>query len=207
MSDDDTPAPTVPARARPPGDVVATKPRAMSLQRFQFNFKVDLGAQIAARGGAPAFATRRANWDRDLAAFWADLATRHAALWIAAGEGRVGDDGREVRMALLDSDGRDASALRLQKQEVFRVRGDFDAIHRAHFDRAWRRVVERLELAPLERQARLYTKYFPMEANLPTDPETGRYLWLGKRWETVRAPTREDVLARFPLFEDGERLP
>ena len=61
-------------------------------------------------------------------------------------------------------------------------------------------VVSRPDLEPLEAQAALYLRYFPVEANLPTDPETGWYVWNGKPWEPVRAPTREDVLERWPLF-------
>lgn len=191
MSDEETGPPT---------------PRVLSLTHYQFNFKVSVGAQVAARGGAPAFATRRMRWDRTVSRFWSELAVRHRALWIAAGEGRIDEEGREVRMALLDADGRDAHALRLHKQEVFRLRGDFDAAQRAHYDRAWGRVVTGLELSELEAQAAAYLKYFPMEANLPTDPETGRYIWLGKPWQTVRAPTRAAVLERYPLFEVAERL-
>jgi hypothetical protein len=187
--------------------VGARKPRAMSLKHFQFNFKVSLGAQIAARGGAPAFASRRTRWDRNIARFWSDLKEKHVTLWIAAGEGRVDDEGREVRMALMDASGRDEMALRVHKQELFRDRADFDEAQRTNFDRAWRRTLARLDFAALEAEAAAYTRYFPMEANLPTDPETGRYIWLGRRWETVRAPTREDVLAQYPLFEGDERLP
>ena len=183
------------------------KPRVLSLKRYQFNFNVSLGAQVAARGGAPAFATRRLRWDRAIGRFWAELAARREALWIAAGEGRIDEEGREVRMALLDADGRDEHALRLHKQEIFRQRADFDAAQRANFDRGWKRVVARLDFSKLEAQAAAYLKYFPMEANLPTDPETGRYIWLGKRWQSVLAPTRESVLARYPLFEAEDRLP
>ncbi len=186
---------------------VLSAPRALSLQNFSFNFHVSIGARIAARAGAPAFASRRTRWDKAIDRFWSELEDRYRARWIAAEEGRIDDDGREVRQALLDADGRDPHALRLQKQEIFRLRADADAVHQQAFDRAWRRVVDRLELGELEAQARDYAKYFPIEANLATDPDTGRFLWLGKRWEPVRAPTRQDVLTRYPLPEAGERLP
>lgn len=181
-------------------DSLVRKPRALSLDKYQFNFKISVGARIAARAGAPAFASRRSRWDRAIRRFWRDLEERHAALWIAAREGRIDDEGREVRLALLDAEGRDAHAERLRNKELFVQRADYDLAQRALYDRAWSRVIDRLELEPLEAQAELYLRYFPIEANLPTDPDTGWYVWLGKPWEPVRAPTREDVLERWPLF-------
>ncbi len=175
-------------------------PRALSLNRYQTNFQVSVAQRIAALGGAPAFASRRLRWDRAIERFWADVQERRDALWAAAAEGRIDDGGKEVRMSLLDSKGRDPFGERLRKQELFRDRLDVDSEHRKLFDFAWLRYVERLDLTELETLATEYSRWFPIEANLPTDPDTGSFLWMGKPWTAVEAPTTAEILERFPAL-------
>ncbi len=49
------------------------------------------------------------------------------------------------------------------------------------------------------RQVEDYNRYFPIEANLKTDPETGRFQWMGGLWDPMETPSREGVFERFPL--------
>ena len=174
-------------------------PRATSLRIFQFNFNVSLADRIAARGGAPAFAMRRSRLDRAMERFWSNLEQRRLDLWIAAGEGRIDEDGREVRQALLDADGRDTFAEREHKRLLFKAGLALEGEQRLAFNRAWARQIEVSGLEEVEAQCAGYEKWFPIEANLPVDPQTGRYLWMGEAWEPIVAPTREDILARFPM--------
>lgn len=175
-------------------------PRALSLNRYQTNFVVSVAQRIAALGGAPAFANRRLRWDRALRGFWREVEERRDALWIAAAEGRIDDQGREVRLSLLDSEGRDPMGERLRRQELFRERLDVDVERRKLFDFAWLRFVDGLDLSDLAQQAADYSRWFPIEANLPTDPDTGSFLWMGRPWAAVEAPTRAEILERFPAL-------
>ena len=176
-----------------------TKPRVLSLDRFQFNFTIDPSARIRARMGAPAFALRRKRLDRALEAFWLDLERRYDQLWIAAGEGRIGEDGREIRQALLDDDGRDPIGGLEHRRRLFKERADPAARQQEGFGRAWRRQVERCGLEGIRLQVEDYNRFFPIEANLANDPKTGKYLWMGSTWDPMEAPTRDDVLARLPV--------
>jgi hypothetical protein len=47
----------------------------------------------------------------------------------------------------------------------------------------------------------VFNEVFPVEANLPIDPQTGAYMWMGKKWQPLEPPTREQLLERFPLRE------
>ena len=84
-------------RPIPPADLKVDAPAAFSLNSFSFNFTVDAAAQVAGRMGAPAFALRRQRVDRKLDDFWADVEVRRDALWIAAREGRIDEQGKEVK--------------------------------------------------------------------------------------------------------------
>lgn len=174
-------------------------PRVLSLDSYAFNFTVSAESRLRARIGAPAFAVRRRKLDLALDEFWNAVERRNRELWIAAGEGRIAEDGREVRQVLLDEDGRDRLGEMEHRWRVFRDRADPETTRADAFDRAWLRYLDHCGLERLEAQVSAYNRYFPIEANLPADPETGRYRWMGGFWEPMDLPTRDDVLARFPL--------
>ena len=176
-----------------------SKPRVLAYENFSFNFRVSLEDRVRARAGAPAFAMRRLRTDRKVEAFWGDVGRRRKALWIAAAEGRIDEDGREIRQALLDDEGRDRHAEYEQKWRVLRDKADPDRVRAAAFNRAWSRFVDRCGLEHLASVVDDYNRYFPIEANLKTDPKTGRFLWMGHLWDELVAPTKQDVLRRFPL--------
>jgi hypothetical protein len=175
-------------------------PRAMSFERYQFNFRVDLGAQVAARfGGAPAFSLRRARLHRDLEVFWDALDARYEALWGAAREGRIDEEGREIRQNLLDASGSDRIGAREHRRRLHAAGIDPDAHAVEAFNRAWTRQVDRCDLAPLAEEVAAFVDYFPIESGMPMDPETEQYVWMGEPWVPPVAPTRESVLERYPF--------
>ena len=73
------------------------------------------------------------------------------------------------------------------------------SLTRAEFSRRWQRTMEQVPLDEIARQVSDYNEYFPIEANLPIDPATGQFSVMGKLFEVRKAPTRADILARFPL--------
>lgn len=176
-----------------------SKPRVLSLDRFQFNFTIDPAAALRARMGAPAFTLRRKRLDRALEAFWLDLERRYEALWIAAAEGRIADDGREIRQTLLDDEGRDPIGGLEHRRRLFKDRADPAEARLAPFARAWSLHLDRCGLERIRLQVEEFNRYFPIEANLANDPKTGKYLWMGGTWEPMEAPTRAELLARLPL--------
>ncbi len=175
------------------------EPRVVSLEAYAFNFGVSLEDRIRARAGAPAFAMRRKRLDRALKQFWDALQRRSKELWIAAGEGRIADDGKELRHNLLDDEGRDRLGEVEHKRRLHKLRVDYDEDRREGYNRAWRRHLEDCGLDDIAAQVELYNRYFPIEAKLPTDPETGRYVWMGKPWDPMDPPDVAAVLDRFPL--------
>jgi len=175
-------------------------PRALSFSQYQFNFKVGLGARVAARlGGAPAFAQRRARLHRDTASFWSALEKRYRELWTAAQEGRIDEDGRELRHSLLLADGSDQVGSRAHRKRLFSARVDLQEHARAEFNRAWTRQLDHCGISALAREVEIFAKYFPIESGMPMDPETDRFMWMGEPWSPPEAPTAQDVLSRFPL--------
>ena len=177
----------------------ADPPRVMSHEAFQFNFKVSLASQVRARGGAPSWSRRKKRLDDRLARFWREQTDRAADLWIAAGEGRIAEDGREIRQALLDGSGRDKLAERDHKWRLFKNRADRAATRVEEFNRAWRAHLDRLRLGDLTRRIEDFNKYFPVEANLPVDPVTERFVWMGAPWQPVESPNAAAVLERIPF--------
>ncbi len=175
------------------------KPRALSYENYSFNFKIDLGARIAARYGAPAFAIRRSKLKRATDGFWTKLERRYDELWRAARDGRVTDDGRELRQNLLTADGADPIGAREHRRRLFSAKVEQADDQRTTFNRAWERHLERCGLTELELQIADFNKWFPIEANLPIDIESEQYVWMGMPWEPPVVPTRSDILARFPL--------
>jgi hypothetical protein len=183
----------------PASDLQVDEPQALSLNTFSFNFTVDTAARIRGRMGAPAFALRRKRLDRKLAEFWRKVEDRHDALWIAAREGRIDDEGRELRPALLNSEGRDPFAHREHRKKLFAQRVDEDASQRRLFNLSWKSWVSRLDLTSIQNEIASYNKYFPIEANLATDPETGAFLWKGGPWRGAELLDQQLVFERFPL--------
>lgn len=176
------------------------EPRVASLQPYSFNFTVSAEARVRALvGGPPAWALRRKRMDRRLEDFWAAVEARYRALWIAAGEGRIHDDGRESRHALLDVDGRDARAARDHERRLFRQRVDPEQWRVEHFNLAWDRHLGRCGLELLAAEVEEFNRVFPIEANLAVDPASERFLWMGRPWEHLAPPTRPEVLDRFPF--------
>lgn len=175
------------------------KPRALAFENYSFNFKVDIGAHIAARYGAPAFALRRSRLKRATDAFWRKLEARHAELWLAAGDGRIAEDGREIRQNLLTSDGTDPIGAREHRRRLFGAKVEQAEDQSAAFNRAWSRHLDRCGLQDLEAEIAEFNLWFPIEANLPIDVESQQYVWMGTPWEPPIAPTRADILARLPL--------
>jgi hypothetical protein len=173
-------------------------PRVLSHELFQFNFKVSLASRVRAMFGAPAWSRRKKRLDDRVARFWREEHERAEALWIAAGEGRIDDDGREIRQALLNDEGRDEHAARDRRALLFRQRIDRNEAQVAEFNRAWKAHLARLPLGDLSERIEDYNRYFPVEANLPVDPATETYVWMGKPWSPVDPPDAAAVLARIP---------
>jgi hypothetical protein len=67
------------------------------------------------------------------------------------------------------------------------------------FNLAWQAWLEAQNFTALQEEIGNYNRYFPIEANLPTDPETGELVWLGRPWRGLTAPDVEAVLERHPL--------
>jgi hypothetical protein len=180
----------------PPG---VDPPRALDLQHGGFNFTVGLEQRIRAYAGAPAFAERQRRLDTHLRRFWEAVDQRAREIDIAAREGRIADTGQEWAPVLRDDDGRDPIAARAHARELYRARKDREEDTRLAWNRGWQRHVEKIDWSPLAEEVEAYNRWFPVEANLPMEPETGRYLHMGLPWVPARAPTAADVLARHPL--------
>ena len=178
-------------------------PRAVSLDRFNFNFTVESAEYLRAQMGPPAFAVRAKRTASALDEFWRDTASRYQALWLAALGGRIAEDGREVRQSLLDDEGRDAIGELDHARRLFRERVDPEIDRCESFNRAWLRHVEHCPIETIQLEVEEHNRYFPIEANLSIDLETGAYLWMGRPWVPVEAPNREEVLRRFPLRNSG----
>jgi len=172
--------------------------RVFSLDNFAFNFGISLEDRVRARAGAPAFALRRKRLDLTLAMFWADLDKRHRQIWLAAGEGRIGEDGREHRFNLLDADGRDRIGEESHKRRLHKEKLDYDEEQRIAYRRGFTRHLTRCGLDKVVAEVDAYNKYFPIEANLMIDPTSGMFVWMGTEWMPMEAPTEGDVLERFP---------
>jgi hypothetical protein len=188
-----------PHRPIPATDLQVDEPKAFSLGSFSFNFSVGVAARVQGLMGAPAFALRRKRLDSKLDRFWADVAARSEALWIAAAEGRIDEGGRELRPALFDSAGRDRFAHWEQRKKLFSARVDEQGDRARLFNLAWTAWIEEQDFSQLEDEITQYNKYFPIEANLPTDPQSGQLVWLGRSWRGLVAPGAQAILERHPL--------
>lgn len=70
--------------------------------------------------------------------------------------------------------------------------------NKAEFSRRWLNAVSLMPLDEIAGMVKDYNEYYPIEANLGIDPATGRFRHGVGLFELRTAPTREDVLARFP---------
>jgi hypothetical protein len=172
----------------------------LKAEEFKVNFSIGLAERVAARMGAPAWAQRRDRMHRSIQAFWARAARRYDELWVAAIEGRIDDEGREIRMALLDGEGKDELAEREHRYLLLKQKMEHQPVTAALFERAWTYFARfQAGLRELQLEAEQYAEAFPVEAELPLDPERHVYLWMGEPWVPPAAPTEADLLARFPL--------
>ena len=179
----------------------ADEPRALSLESYSFNFTVTTGARLRAYGGPPAYVLRLRAMEDATVHYDVGQRARYEALWLAAAAGNIDTQGREVRQSLLDEDGRDRMGELQHARALLRARLDPQSDRCAAFNAAWQRHLE-LDfggLATLAAQMQVFNEAFPVEADLPVDPKTGEYLWLGKPWQPLEAPTRAKLLERFPL--------
>jgi len=177
------------------------KARALSLDSYSFNFTVSTGERLRAYGGPPAYVLRlRAMEDAQLR-YFADLSGRYEALWLAAAAGNIDAEGREVRQSLLDDQGRDRIGELQHARSLFRERRDPELDRCDAFNRAWLRHLEKdySGLDDLAERMTVFNEVFPVEANLPVDPKTGAYLWMGTDWKPLEPPSREQLLERFPF--------
>jgi hypothetical protein len=66
-------------------------------------------------------------------------------------------------------------------------------------EEAWERVerrAEQLDLSLLDELVERHNEYYPIEANLPVDPATDRFLYMGKPWSPMPRITPRDIFAR-----------
>lgn len=174
-------------------------PRTLDLFEFSFNFTLSLEQRVAGRMGAPAWSLRKRRLDEALAAFWARVDARAAALDGLAASGLIGESGDPMDHALLDADGRDAITARDERRRHLHDPEPAAARHAAAWNRAWSRWVDALDVSDLAEEVAAYNEYFPIEANLAIDIQSGGLMFMGEPWRPASAPSREAVLARHPL--------
>jgi len=133
--------------------------------------------------------------------FYSALSARYEALWLAAAAGNIDEDGREIRQSLLDEHGRDRIGELQHARSLFRERRDPERDRCEAFNRAWLRHLESdfSGLSDLAERMTSFNEVFPVEANLPVDPKSGEYLWMGQDWQPLEPPAREQLLERFPF--------
>jgi hypothetical protein len=177
------------------------KPRALSLDSYSFNFTVSTGERLRAYGGPPAYVLRLRIMEDAQERYYAELSARYDALWLAAAAGNIDAEGRELRQSLLDDHGRDRIGERQHARSLFRERRDPELDRCEAFNRAWLRHLEHdfSGLKQLAERMTVFNEVFPVEANLPVDPKTGAYLWMGQDWQPLQPPEREQLLDRFPF--------
>jgi len=176
-------------------------PRALSLDLFSFNFTVSTAERVRAYGGPPAHVLRLRAMEDHRESYFGAMEQRYDALWLAAAAGSIDEAGREVRQTLLGEDGRDRLGELQHARHLFRERRDPQVDRCEAFKRAWLRHIghDFSGLAELSAQMDVFNEAFPIEADLPTDPKTGEYMWMGTPWKLLHPPTREELLIRFPL--------
>jgi hypothetical protein len=177
--------------------------RTLSLDSYSFNFTVTTGEQVRAYGGPPAYVLRLRAMEDAQESYYVQLRERYDALWLVAAAGNIDEEGRELRQSLLDEQGRDRIGERQHARALFRARRDRQLDRCEAFNRGWTRYLDQdsTGLAALADRMVVFNEVFPVEANLPIDPQTGAYMWMGKKWQPLEPPTREQLLERFPLRE------
>jgi hypothetical protein len=70
--------------------------------------------------------------------------------------------------------------------------------HPQQFARIWRAVLDTLELDELNQLIREHNTYYPIEANLQPDPETGRYMIGNTVWAPKKKITPESLAELYP---------
>ncbi len=180
---------------------VPDEARALSLDSYSFNFTVSTGERLRAYGGPPAYVLRLRAMEDAQQSYYADLSARYDALWLAAAAGNIDAEGREIRQSLLDDRGRDRIGELQHARSLFRERRDPELDRCEAFNRAWQRHLEKdySGLDDLAARMTVFNEVFPVEADLSVDPKTGEYLWMGKDWQPLEPPDREQLLERFPF--------
>ena len=67
------------------------------------------------------------------------------------------------------------------------------------FARKWKEVINSLELDTINRLIEKHNEYYPIEANLPMDMETSRYMLGSAPWKSKQKLSKERLFVRFPL--------
>ena len=174
--------------------------RTLSLDSYSFNFTVTTGEQVRAYGGPPAYVLRLRAMEDAQESYYVELSERYDALWLAAAAGNIDEQGRELRQSLLDDQGRDRIGERQHARALLRARRDRQLDRCEAFNNAWTRYLEHDSGgAALGARMVVFNEVFPVEANLPVDPQTGDYMWMGEKWQPLEPPTRQQLLERFPL--------
>jgi hypothetical protein len=184
-----------------PSGAAVGEPRALSLDSFSFNFTISTAERVRAYGGLPSHVLRLRTMEDNQERYFGALQQRYDALWLAAAAGSIDEDGREVRQTLFDEDGRDRLGELQHARRLFRERRDPHVDRCEAFNRAWLRHLDHdfSGLDELTAQMDAFNEVFPIEADLPTDPKTGEYMWMGKPWKPLQPPTQDQLLDRCPL--------
>ena len=67
------------------------------------------------------------------------------------------------------------------------------------FSKKWTALIASLDLKELNALIDKHNRYYPLEANLRTDPDSGKYLMGGTVWEQKEKITKDDLIKRFPI--------
>ena len=73
---------------------------------------------------------------------------------------------------------------------------------------AWQAVrnqVQHLDLELLNDLIARHNEYYPIEANLPVEPATGKFLYLGKPWKPLEPMSAEQLYRRFEQQRKSSR--
>ncbi|MFO8057261.1 MAG: hypothetical protein R6V10_08210 [bacterium] len=66
------------------------------------------------------------------------------------------------------------------------------------FNTLWRVIVETLDLEHINQLIKEHNRYYPIEANLREDPDTGRLMMGNTPWKPKKKITPERLLEKFP---------
>ena len=70
--------------------------------------------------------------------------------------------------------------------------------HPAKFKKIWTAIVETIDLSDLNQLVNEHNTFYPIEANLQADPETGQIMMGATPWKPKKKLSAEGLLARFP---------